>query len=166
MGSVMNMVFTHHTKDYTRLPDEKALREAIQSQNLTPAQYAFPFAHTKEEWGSPEVIEKFKSGPVGFLTIGRPGYGMQGQLIRHGIYVLCVSIMVAYIAAAALGTGAQEYLSVFQVVGATATLAYGSALFINSIWYHMPWGNTLRHVFDGLIYGLLTAGVFGWLWPS
>jgi len=24
----------------------------------------------------------------------------------------------------------------------------------------------MKHAFDGLVYGLLTAGVFGWLWPS
>ena len=24
----------------------------------------------------------------------------------------------------------------------------------------------VRSMFDGLIYGLLTAGVFGWLWPQ
>jgi hypothetical protein len=25
---------------------------------------------------------------------------------------------------------------------------------------------TIKHVIDGLIYGLLTAGTFGWLWPK
>jgi hypothetical protein len=27
-------------------------------------------------------------------------------------------------------------------------------------------GVTFKHIFDSLIYALLTAGVFGWLWPA
>jgi hypothetical protein len=27
------------------------------------------------------------------------------------------------------------------------------------------WGATIKEVIDGLVYGLLTAGTFGWLWP-
>jgi hypothetical protein len=34
-----------------------------------------------------------------------------------------------------------------------------------SIWYHRDWSTTIRSTIDGLIYALLTAGVFGWLWP-
>jgi hypothetical protein len=29
----------------------------------------------------------------------------------------------------------------------------------------MPWSIVLKESFDGLIYSLLTAGTFGWLWP-
>ncbi len=164
-GFIINTVLPYHMKDYTRLPDEDAIRTAIQAQNLTPALYSFPFAQSNEEWKSTEVREKFRTGPIGFLTVGRPGTAMDWkQFLRHAIYVLCVSFIVAYVAYAALGAGDQEYLTVFQVTGAAATLAYSAALFTNSIWFHMPWGNTLRHAFDGLVYGLLTAGFFGWLW--
>jgi len=27
-------------------------------------------------------------------------------------------------------------------------------------------GVTLKEVVDGLVYGLLTGGTFGWLWPK
>jgi hypothetical protein len=27
-------------------------------------------------------------------------------------------------------------------------------------------GHTLKFVVDGVIYGLVTAGTFGWLWPE
>lgn len=27
------------------------------------------------------------------------------------------------------------------------------------------WPATARSVFDGLVYGLVTGGAFGWLWP-
>lgn len=28
-----------------------------------------------------------------------------------------------------------------------------------------PWGPTLEEVGDAIVYGLLTARAFGWLWP-
>jgi len=44
-------------------------------------------------------------------------------------------------------------------------LAYGFGSIPESIWFGRPWGNQLKTLIDGLCYGLLTAGVFGWLWP-
>ncbi len=41
--------------------------------------------------------------------------------------------------------------------------AAGEAL--DSIWKGQPWSVTIKMMFDGLVYGLFTAGVFGWLWP-
>jgi hypothetical protein len=28
-----------------------------------------------------------------------------------------------------------------------------------------PWSVAWKEVFDGLLYGCVTAGTFGWLWP-
>ena len=64
----------------------------------------------------------------------------------------------------ALGPGA-HYLSVFRFAGTVAFAGYSLGLLQNSIWYKRNWGTTARGMIDGLVYGLLTAGVFGWLWP-
>jgi hypothetical protein len=29
-----------------------------------------------------------------------------------------------------------------------------------------PWSATIKELIDGLIYGMMTAGAFGWLWPK
>ena len=42
---------------------------------------------------------------------------------------------------------------------------YSLGLVQNAIWRGETWGVTFKHILDGLIYGLLTAGTFGWLWP-
>jgi len=39
------------------------------------------------------------------------------------------------------------------------------ALWQMSIWYRRAWSTTIKATVDGLIYALLTAGTFGWLWP-
>ena len=70
----------------------------------------------------------------------------------------------AYVAGRALAPGT-EYPRVFQLVGATAFVGYSLALLQTSIWYRRAWKLTIKSIFDGLIYALLTAGTFGWLWP-
>ena len=75
-----------------------------------------------------------------------------------------VGFFAAYVAGHALPAGAY-YLRVFQIVGVTTFVGYALALWQQSIWYGRSWGTTLRTSIDGLVYALLTAGVFGWLWP-
>jgi hypothetical protein len=55
---------------------------------------------------------------------------------------------------------------VFRVTGTVAFTGYALGLAQQSIWYNKNWGATLRSMFDGLIYALVTAGTFGWRWPS
>jgi hypothetical protein len=76
-----------------------------------------------------------------------------------------VGIFAAYIAGRALPPGV-TYLEVFRFVGCTAFVGYSLALWQMSIWYHRSLGTTIRSTIDGLIYALLTAGVFGWRWPQ
>jgi len=58
-----------------------------------------------------------------------------------------------------------HYLGVFRLAGTVAFLAYSGALLPASIWWGKPLSVTLKEVADGLLYALLTAGAFGWLWP-
>jgi hypothetical protein len=57
------------------------------------------------------------------------------------------------------------YPVVFRVAGTAAFMSYGLGPVVNSIWKGQPWSVTLKEIFDGLVYGMLTAGTFGWLWP-
>jgi len=51
------------------------------------------------------------------------------------------------------------------VVGTVAFACYAMSLPQASTWYKRNWGTTIRSMIDGLVYGLLTAGTVGWLWP-
>jgi hypothetical protein len=62
-------------------------------------------------------------------------------------------------------TRGTHYLAVFRVVGAAAFLAYGLASISGGIWKGQRWGAVFKEMVDGLVYALLTAGTFGWLWP-
>ena len=114
----------------------------------------------------PAFIEKMKQGPVVVMTVMKKGPPAMGtSLVQWFIYCAVVGILSAYVAGAALPVGA-HYLKVFQLAGCTAFIAYSVALAQNSIWYSRKWSSTLKSMFDGLVYALLTAGVFGWLWPG
>ena len=80
------------------------------------------------------------------------------------VQCLAINVFAAYLAGRTLSAGA-EYLAVFRVVGTVALLGHGMGELNNWIWRGQSWGVTIRHVIDGLVYALLTAGVFGWLWP-
>jgi len=118
-----------------------------------------------KEMGSPEVQQKFVEGPVGVLYLRRPGPPTMGPaLAQWFLFTLWVSLLVAYVAARTLPPGT-EYLDVFCSVGPVAFLAYAAGVLPASIWMGKPWAVTAKEMFDGLLYALVTAGTFGWLWP-
>jgi hypothetical protein len=90
---------------------------------------------------------------------------MGGNLLHWFIYTVLVGAFAAYIAAHSLAPGA-DYLSVFRISGCVAFIGYTVAIWQMSIWYKRSWGLALTSTIDGLIYGLLTGGTFGWLWPG
>ena len=75
------------------------------------------------------------------------------------------ALFAGYIAAIALPPGG-HYLSVFRFVGTSAFMAFSLGLLHDSIWYARQWSTTLKLMLDGLIYSLVLAGTFGWLWPK
>ena len=162
---VMWMVLPFHKADWKRLPDEAGLAEAIRKQKVGPGQYATPFCGDAKAMKDPVFLKKMEEGPIATLILkpaGPPRMG--GALVQSFIYNILVAVVVAYLAGRTLGVGT-HYLQVFRVVGTATTLAYAGALFYPSIWMGKPWAVTIRDAVDGLVYGLLTAGVFGWLWP-
>ena len=79
-------------------------------------------------------------------------------------YCLLVGFFIAYLTGRTVIPGA-PYLAVFRVAGTAAFLAYGLGPLVNGIWKGQPWSMVIKEVMDGLVYGLLTAGTFGLLWP-
>jgi len=163
-SSVIHMVLPYHRSDYRKLPDEDKLLPVLRAAGLTRGLYHFPFC-THKDMKSPEVIEKFKQGPVGFVTIFPSGPPAMPKFLGLWFaYCLIIGFFVAYLAGHTITPGAR-YLGVFRVVGTAAFLAYGLGTISNGIWKGLPWSMVLKEAFDGLIYALLTAGTFGWLWP-
>jgi hypothetical protein len=163
-SSIMHMILPYHHSDYRPLPDEEKVLGALRSASLTPGLYNFPFC-THKNMKSPEVVEKFKKGPVGFITLFPSGPPNMGKFLGLWFgYCLLVSFVVAFLASLTLPQSAHHH-AIFHAIGISALLAYGVAPLVNGIWKGQPWSMTLKESFDGLIYSLLTAFTFGWMWP-
>ena len=163
-SSVMHMLLKYHQGDYHQLPDEDKILAALRPSNLKRGLYIFPFC-THQDMKSPALIGKYKQGPVGFLNIMPNGPPAMPKFLGLWFaYCLLVGFFVAYLAAHTLALGT-HYLTVFRVVGTAAFLAYGLGNLSNGIWKGQMWGAVIKEVIDGLVYALLTAGTFGWLWP-
>lgn len=163
-SSIMHMLLPYHRSDYKQLPEEDKILAALRPAGLQKGLYVFPYC-THKDMKSPAIQEKYKQGPVGMLTVfpsGPPAIPkFMGQWFAH---CLVIGFFVAYLTGHTVGFGA-SYLVVFRVAGTAGFMAYGLGTLSNGIWKGQPWGMTLKEAFDGLIFGLLTAGTFGWLWP-
>lgn len=163
-SSIMHMVLPYHRGDYRRLPSEEKVMAAVREARLKPALYMFPYG-THKDLKSPAMQEKFKYGPVGTMTIRPSGPIVMGKFLAQWFgFCLVVSYFTAYITGHAVPPGV-DFLEVFRVASTVAFMAYGLGNLANGIWKSQPWVMTIKEVIDGLVYGLLTAGVFGWLWP-
>ncbi len=165
MSFVIHMMLPIHKNDMRKLEKEAEIMAALRPFNIPPGDYAFPCPKSMAEMKTPEYIEKRTKGPVALMTVIPNGpYKMGKSLFLWFLYSVLVGYFAAYITGHALEPGA-GYLPVFRFAGATAFTGYSLALLQNSIWHKLNWGTTLKMMGDGLVYGALTAGTFGWLWP-
>jgi hypothetical protein len=163
---IIHMVLRYHQSDYTKLPNEDAVRAAIRTGSPRPAQYIIPYCASPKDMQSPEMMQKFTEGPIAVLNLKPSGPPSMGpSLLQWFVFVLIISFFLAYVGAHTLPAGSQ-YLEVFRVVGCVGFLAYAGGIFPGAIWMGKPWKVAIKEGIDGLIYGLLTAGTFGWLWPK
>ena len=161
------MASPHHKQDWKAIPNENGFLEALRANNTPPGQYMFPFCGDPKEMKDPEKKKRWEAGPHGALFM-RPGAPNMGKnLVSTFIFYLVVGVFVAYIGHAALGHGANpDYLRVFQITGCAAVMAYCMGMIPGAIWVGKSLRSTVMDIADGVVYGLLTAGTFGWLWPQ
>ncbi|HEX7078277.1 MAG TPA: hypothetical protein VF363_07645 [Candidatus Eisenbacteria bacterium] len=166
ISSIIHMVLKYHASDMKQLPSENEIMESLRKFNIPPGDYMLPRAGSMEAMKSPEYVERVKKGPVATITVMKGGSMSMGPyLLQWFLFCVLVGILAAYITGRAVGPGT-PYLRVFRFAGATSFIAFSIGQIPQSIWYRRSWSTTIKHLFDGLIYGLFTGGVFGWLWPK
>lgn len=164
-SSIIHMATPLHKGDYGKVPNEDKAMDTMRPLAIPPGDYMMPRPSGPADMKSPEFQAKMEKGPVMMLSVWPNGRTSMGKnLILWFLYSVVMGIFAAYVAGRALPAGA-PYLHVFRYAGVASFLGYTCALWQMSIWYHRPWGTTVRHTIDGIVYCLLTAGVFGWLWP-
>jgi hypothetical protein len=165
-SSIIHMFTPFHKGDMKKVPNEDGVMSALRNFNLAPGDYAMPLPSSMAAMGSPEFQAKMAAGPVVMMTVRPSGkHNMNTALVWWFVYSIVISLFAGYVTGVALGPGA-DYLKVFQVAGCVAFTGYAMGLPQASIWGGKNWGTTVRSMADGLLYGLLTGGTFGWLWPN
>jgi hypothetical protein len=165
---LIHMVLGYHKGDMRKLPDpqEDEIIAAIGRFNLAPGTYGVPHPGSPEHMKDPAFIAKMMKGPIVLMNVS-PGTApnLGKPLALWFVFTLVVSFFAAYITSRAVAAGT-SYLSVFRFIGTSAFMGYALGQIPESIWYHRSWTRTFISIVDSLVYSLLTAGVFGWLWPA
>lgn len=165
-SSILHMVLRFwHAPDCSGFSNEEEVGAAMRKGNAGAGMYMIPYC-PPEAMKQPETQEKFKQGPVGVIFLRQPGGMNMGAMLGQWFaFCLFVSLFAAYLTGHVLAP-VTPYLQVFRVVGTAAFMGYALGSVPNAIWWGHPWPSTIKHVIDGLVYALITAGTFGWLWPT
>jgi len=164
-SSIIHMTPMWHKSDFPRAPKEDQIVAALRPLAVPPGDYMIPRGASMADMRTPEFQDKLAKGPVLVMTVMPNGpFSMARNLVLWFIFLLVVSVFVAYVCGRALPAGA-AYLKVFQVAGTVAFMGYAFALWELTIWFRRSLSLTLKATLDGLIYAGITAGTFGWLWP-
>jgi hypothetical protein len=162
---LLHMVVGHHRNDMRPLPQEDALLETLRAARTEPGDYMAPNVSSPAQMRAPEYLEKRRRGPVVVMTLSAGGELNMGKpLAQWFVYLLLIAAISGYVASLTLAAGT-PYLGVFRVVGTVAFMGLAMGHPHQSIWWQRKWSATVKYMIDGLIYALLMAGVFGWLWP-
>ncbi len=159
------MLLRYEGAQWKSIEGEDQLRDVVRKLNLpAPGQYMFPHGMGRE--GMAAAMKKMEQGPNGILLLTKPRkFSMTSQLVQSFIYYVVVSFFVAYVTSHALAAGT-PYLRVMQLAGTAGFMAYGLALVPEAIWFGRTWKSVCMSLISALLYGLLTGGTFGWLWPK
>jgi len=164
-GAILYMVSPLHKNDWVGVSDEDGVMAALRKAGVQAGHYMFPWCADSKTRTSPEYLKKWADGPTGIMVVRPRGPTNMGpMLLQMLLYHLLVSSLLACLAAGVFGSGT-AYIVIFKFVALIGVMTYGLGLVPMSIWYGFQWGFTFRGFLDGMIHGLLTAGIFGWLWP-
>lgn len=163
---LIHIALKYHNSDYQRLENEDEVMGSVAKGNPGLGIHTFPYAVDMSAMKDPAVQEKFARGPVGFVTVFPTGMPNMGKLVPMQVgYFFLGCILIAYAATLGLAPGS-DYLVVFRFVATVGFLAFGWAVVPFSIWFGHPWSTCCKYLLDALIYGLVVAGSFAWLWPA
>jgi hypothetical protein len=164
-SSIIHMVLPWHKSDYPKMPREDEVLDALRPFAIPPGDYMVPRPSRREDLKSPQFLEKLNKGPVMVVSVWPNGMMNMGRnLAMWFVYLLVVGVFTAIIVGNAASAGSW-FSRVFHYAAPVAFMGYSVALWQLSIWYRRSWSITIKATIDGVIYALITAATFGWLWP-
>jgi FtsH-binding integral membrane protein len=165
LSSVIHMFSPWHKGDYRKVPNEDALRSAVGPLAIPPGDYMVPRPASSGDMRSEEFKDKVRAGPNLVMTVLPNGqFSMTRNLVLWFLYLVVVGIFAAWVSRTAMDANAPQR-GIFHYAVVTAFSGYVLALWQMTIWYRRSLSTTIKATVDGLIYALVTAAIFVWLWP-
>jgi hypothetical protein len=163
------MVVGHHKKDWKQIPSEGAFIDAVKQLGIGPGSYGFPEFRACEGLSQEQKKakwEEMQENPMGLLRVWGPIRMGRSMVLTLLVYVVA-SVLIAYLAWNALPhAGGGGFGTVMRVVGTAGVLTYCIASLPNDIWFQRSLREVVTSLIDGVMLGLITGAVFGWLWPA
>ena len=166
-SSVIHMVLTYHRTDYRKLPSEDQVMDALRRFSIPPGDYMMPCAGSPSAMKDPAFVDKLKKGPIAIMTIMPSGQWSMGPQLAAVVRLFRRRQPLCGLPHQPRGAGRARRTSKSRASRARSrSSATRSAQWPQAIWYRKSVSTTIKSTIDGLIYGFLTGGFFGWLWPS
>ncbi|MEQ1934231.1 MAG: hypothetical protein ABL962_10205 [Fimbriimonadaceae bacterium] len=159
---ITHMVLPLHKGEFKKLPNEETMHPEI--AKVPPGLYSLICPESPKDMNSPEFAEKCKKGPNGILVVWDGPVNMGQNLGLTFLFYIVVGIFVAFIGWSSFGKETTEYMVRFRMCAAIAFACHGLGWMSMFIWYR--YGKFWPNFIDSLVYALLTAGTFAWLWPT
>ena len=164
-SSLIHMVFKWHNSDYQKLGNEDAVLAAIRAANARPGLYVLPHCSDMKDMQSEDMQRKFREGPVGFMTLKRPGPPAMGRaLMQWFVFNLVIAVVVGAIALRLYGLHGDAHRAACTAA-AISFLAYSGSSVQAGIWMGKPWISVAKDLLDGAIYAVASGAAFFFLWP-
>ena len=159
VSAIIHMVLKYHNTDYSRLPNEDAVRAAIRAGKPAPAQYVIPYCSEMKDMEKPEMKQKYTEGPVAVITVLPHRHSEHGQepgpVVRvHLLWSLSSSpTWRSHSLARERPTSRCSARS-----GRSGSWPMALGQVPNSIWWGKPWKKTVKNMLDGFVYGAGDGG--------
>jgi hypothetical protein len=165
-SALIHMLIKYHNADYKKLSNEDHVSDAIRQGNPKPGLYHMPHCADMKEMNNEAMQAKFKNGPIAMISVFENGMPAMGKLlVQQLFYFFLGCLLIAYVTTLALDASA-DFMVVFRFIMVVSFLTFGYGLIPDSIWMGRPWSNCLRYLIDALIYAVVVAATFAWLWPE
>lgn len=155
-------VSPHHKPEWKKLPAEDDLLDLLDEKQVAAAQYLFPYADDPKEMGTPEFQEKMKTRCRGMLVLWPKPVSMGQAIGLTFAFFMVAAFVIGYLSSVAFAPGADR-MDVFRLVFTAGLLCHAAGPFPGVFWFRQHFA---MEVLDGVVYALITAGLFAWLWPA
>jgi hypothetical protein len=164
-SSISHMVLPHHRNDFTKIPSEDEVMDAMRKFSPPHGDYIIPCPTGPNAMKDPAYLAKVEKGPIMVMTVMPNRFGEMGKLLGIWFfYLLVVMALAGHATSRVVGIGAPNR-DVFHTIFLFVFAAMGLALMQNSIWYARKWSTTFKSLIDSAVYAAIAGGIFLWLWP-